>query len=531
MKRFLLTLMVLMVSITAAFAAAYTGSCGTNVTYTLDTETGVLKIEGTGAMTKYASTIVDNKWITTAPWGKYSKYVTSVVIGDGVTSIGDYAFSSCKSISEICIPESVTKVGEYAFEACSSMTSITIPESITSIESGAFSDCTGLTSITIPESITVIETDVFASCTALTSVSLPSSLECISNVAFFECSSLSSITIPEGVTKIGDAAFHSCSSLKELELPNSITDIGTYAFYNCSSLTSITIPEGVTSIGEYTFSECYSLSSVTIPSGMKSIGYGAFWDCTSLSAVSIPSGVTTIDDRVFYNCYFLKENFQNNSKCKSYDNWGATFVERETEDGLLISNNVIVRCRGNATCVNIPKNVTAIERRAFENCISLTSVDIPTNVASIGESAFQYCSSLSSVVIHTDEVSINKYAFSHCPLLTNVTCLASNPPSCYSSSFGTYGTLHVLPGCGDAYRATDYWNNFNIVEDAVMPQDYLLGDVNEDGIVSIADLVALVAYLEGHTPEDFNMDAADADENGEIDINDIQEIVSLILKR
>lgn len=149
---------------------------------------------------------------------------------------------------EVTIPEtvtyngttySVTSIGNYAFELCTSITSITIPNSVTSIGKYAFDDCTSLTSITIPNSVTSIGDN-----------------------AFEDCSSFTSITIPNSVTSIGEGTFFICSSLTSITIPNSVTTIGNYAFSSCRSLTSITIPNSVTSIGGETFNGCSSLKTV-----------------------------------------------------------------------------------------------------------------------------------------------------------------------------------------------------------------------------------------------------------------------------
>ena len=164
MKRFLLTLAVLMVSITATFAKVLTGDCGTNVTYNLDTETGVLKIEGTGAMSDYSTISPNGIYVNTAPWRGNYQTIKSVNISQGVTSIGRWAFDGCSSLTSITIPKSVTSIGSDAFYGCSSLTSITIPEGVTSIGNSAFFDCSSLTSITIPASVTSIEDNAFWGC-------------------------------------------------------------------------------------------------------------------------------------------------------------------------------------------------------------------------------------------------------------------------------------------------------------------------------------------------------------------------------
>ena len=261
-------------------------------------------------------------------------FLTSVTIGNSVTSIGSSAFSSCSSLTSMVVERgntkydsrnncnaiietatntliagcqntiilnSVTSIGDYAFGWCSSLTSITIPNSVTSIGNYAFYNCDALTSITIPNSVTSIGGFAFGYCSSLTSVTIPNSVTSIGSSAFRECSSLTSLTIPNSVTSIGYEAFQRCSSLTSITIPNSVTSIGGYAFAECSSLTSITIPNSVTSIGNWTFGWCSSLTSITIPNSVTSIGNYAFYDCSGLTSITCEATTPpTLGDYVFY---------------------------------------------------------------------------------------------------------------------------------------------------------------------------------------------------------------------------------------
>ena len=220
----------------------------------------------------------------------------------GLTSIGNYAFFGCSSLTSINIPDGVKTIGNYAFSDCSSLTSINIPDGVTSIGSGAFFDCSSLTSINIPDGVTSIGSGAFFDCSSLTSINIPDGVTSIGNSAFAICSSLTSINIPDGVTSIGQWAFSDCSSLTSITLPESVTSIETYAFSDCSSLTSINIPDGVKTIGDHAFSGCSSLTSINISDGVKTIGNSAFSDCSSLTSINIPDGVTSIWDGAFYDC-------------------------------------------------------------------------------------------------------------------------------------------------------------------------------------------------------------------------------------
>ena len=397
------------------------GTCGyngDNLIWVL-TENGTLTISGSGKMQGYSDSSV-------APWYTKRTKILSVVVEDGVTSVGSCAFYAClklasvtlpegiKSIgyssfqdctklAEVDIPNSVTSIGYQTFYNCSSLTSVTIPESVTSIGNHAFSGCSSLTSVTIPEGVTSIGWSAFYGCISLTSVTIPEGVTSINAATFYGCSSLTSVTIPEGVTSIDSYAFQGCSSLTSVTIPDSVTSIGSFAFDGCSSLTSVTIPEGLTSIGDGAFSNCSSLTSVTIPDSVTSIGFQTFYGCNSLTSVTIPDSVTSIGSSAFYGCSSLTS---------------VTIPEGVTS----IGNQTFYNC-SSLTSVTIPKGVTSIGGAAFHGCSSLTSVTIPEGVTSIGDSAFSGCSSLTSVTIPEGVMSIGGAAFHGCSSLTSVTIL------------------------------------------------------------------------------------------------------------
>ena len=258
-------------------------------------EDGTLTISGTGKMKNYNYS--DNQ----SPVYINSS-VKKVVIEDGVTSIGNDAFSNCSGLISITIPNSVTSIGESVFYYCTSLTTITIPDGVTSIGSSAFRDCTSLTTITIPDGVTSIGSSAFRDCTSLTTITIPNSITSIGEAAFGNCIRLTSITIPESVTSIGNYAFSGCTSLTSITIPDNVTSIGECAFSYCTSLTNITIPDSVTSIGSAAFYKCSSLTNITIPNSVTSIGNKAFSDCTSLTNITIPDSVTSIGNKAFYNC-------------------------------------------------------------------------------------------------------------------------------------------------------------------------------------------------------------------------------------
>ena len=428
-----------------ADAATYSGECGSNLTWSLDTDTGVLTISGKGYMYKWSSS-------SKAPWYSKRSSVKTVVIGDSVTRIGDCAFEDCTSLTSVTIGNSVTSIGYHAFWHCHSLTSITvkegnpnyssdeygvlfnkdktlliqypigntrtsytIPDSVTSIGEDAFYRCTSLTSVTIPDSVTSIGEDAFYRCTSLTSVTIGNSVTSIGNGAFYDCDSLTSVTIGNSVTSIGDKAFYYCAGLTSVTIPDSVTSIGDYAFEFCKSLTSVTIPDSVTSIGNLAFRYCYSLTSVTVKEGnpnYSSDEYGVLFnkDKTLLiqypigntrTSYTIPDSVTSIGNWAFRDCTSLTS---------------VTIPDSVTS----IGGGTFYNCTG-LTSVTIGNSVTSIGEDVFYNCTRLTSVAIGNSVTSIGIWAFGYCKSLTSVTIGNSVTSIGNLAFEYCTSLTSVT--------------------------------------------------------------------------------------------------------------
>ena len=345
-----------------------------------------------------------------------------------VTSIGDYAFRNCSSLTSVTIPTGVTSIGDRAFAYCSGLTSVTIPTGVTSIEDYAFYYCSGLTSVTIPNSVTSIGDYVFSNCSGLASINVASGNTHYSSIdgvlynyvqdTLILCpEAKTSVTIPNGVTSIGGSAFSDCSGLTSVTIPNSVTSIGDRAFAYCRGLTSVSIPTGVTSIGDRAFAYCSGLTSVTIPTGVTFIGEYAFSGCSGLTSINVTSGNTHYSsiDGVLYN-----------------------YVQ-----------DTLILCPEVKTSVSIPNSVTSIGGSAFSGCSSLTSVTIPNSVTSIGGSAFFVCSSLTSVTIPNSVTSIGYEAFEGCRGLTTLNFNAIN---CQDFSSNPFGTALTTVNIGDSVQ-------------------------------------------------------------------------------
>ena len=211
----------------------------------------------------------------------FGNSLKEVIIGDEVSSIGDYAFNNCTSLESVIIGNSVTSIGKSAFYGCINLTSLTIGNSVKSIGESAFYDCKGITSVTIPNSIETIGWLAFYGCNSLVSVTF----HCEVINSWFGENNIKEIVIGDEVTSIGDYAFSGFTGLTSVTIPNSVTSIGQSAFHSCTGLTSVILPNSVITIGREAFYDCSSLTSLTIPNSVTSIGYGAFHGCTGLKEV------------------------------------------------------------------------------------------------------------------------------------------------------------------------------------------------------------------------------------------------------
>ena len=183
------------------------GYCGDNLIWALDAD-GVLTISGYGDMMGYDTGII-------SPWRNRSD-ITELIIGDGVTGIGNAAFSGCTGLTEVTIPDNVTEIGEYAFISCTGLTELTLGCSLINIGQYAFSGCSGLTRLIIPDSVTYIDPYAFSQCTNLISVELGSGVTFIGDNAFRYCIGLTNIAIQTGLEQINNSAFYGCSSLQDV---------------------------------------------------------------------------------------------------------------------------------------------------------------------------------------------------------------------------------------------------------------------------------------------------------------------------
>ena len=546
-RRILISMAVMLLSLLMCgnLWAESSGSCGDNITWTLDDDDN-LTLTGSGQMADYNETY-EHPWSDNVKTVKFAgditgigssafrgcSSLTSIEIPSSVTKIGEFAFTGCKSlkkvyitdlsawcritfnslsanplcnggalylnekeVKDLVIPDDVTKIGKYAFSGCSSLSSIEIPNSVTSIGDFAFDGCSSLTSIEIPNSVTNIGYSAFNGCSSLSSIKIPNSVTSIGRYAFYGCSGLTSVTIGNSVTEIGSGAFSWCSSLSSIEIPNSVTNIGYSAFSGCSGLTSVTIGNSVTGISYSAFRGCNSLTSIEIPNSVTSIGSEAFACCSSLTSIEIPNSVTSIGEDAFDCCSSLKKVYITDLSAWYRITFNYSSANPLSNGGALYLNGKEVKD------LVIPDDVTKIGNFAFFRCSSLTSIEIPNSVTSIGEEAFYDCISLTSVSIGNSVTSIGEKAFYYCNSLKIITVNATTPPDCGDYIFEgvDYSScVLVVPDESiSAYKNKSPWNQFlNISEVESVINDNEVSVKVENGnivVIGIADDVNMEVY-------------------------------------
>ena len=366
---------------------------GTSPNYTLT-------IWGTGAMADYSG---EN--YNTQPWKNYLTDITTVVIDEGVTKIGNFAFQSCIKLESISIPASVTSIGNNAFEFCSNLASVNIPASVTTIGDYAFFRCASLTAFNVDDGNANYSSDAIGVLFNKAKTTL---------IQYPAGNTATSYTIPASVTSIGERAFLDCTNLESITIPATVTSIGENAFEDCTSLTAINVDDGNANYAsedgvlfnkDKTTLVLYPLGktapSFTVPASVTSIGENAFYYCTNLTTVTFDnqSQLTTIGNSAFFGCTNLTT---------------VTF--------------------------NNQSQLTTIGNGAFFGCTNLASVTLPASVTSIGDDAFFYCTNLASVTVY-----------------------ATTPPSLRPRAFfqNASGRKIYVPSISvDTYKAADNWSAY-----------------------------------------------------------------------
>lgn len=415
--------------------AQTSGTCGENLTWTLDDE-GTLTISGTGDMTDYYFNNIH------APWYDSRLDITNIIIEEGVTSIGKRAFMDCENLETVSIPASVTKSDFIAFDKCESLIGVYITDLAAWCDIDFFNyDCNPLyyaknlyingelaENITIPNSVEKIRDYAFYNCRSITDVSMSEGVKEIGQYAFARCTEIQNARISDSVETIGQSAFNGCLGLTSINIPEGVKSIGSLALMNINlsavevdennayymaedgvlfnkaqtkiilypckkSGTSYTIPENVTEITSSAFSGCKLLESVDIPASVNYIGTYAFRSCINITSLTIPDGVTEIKYGMVLDCEKLTSiNIPESVNSVSWNVFDGTAYYNDesnwTGDVLYIDNCLIEAKYSLSGDYQIKDGTRVIAMLAFLDCEDMTGISIPESVTDIGFHAF-----------------------------------------------------------------------------------------------------------------------------------------------
>ena len=431
-----------------------------------DTGTKTLTISGQGEMPNY-------DW-QGMPWVDFEETMTKVVIENGVTKIGDFAFYRAKELISVKFPASgLTQIGENAFGYCQKLELSVLPEGLIRIGRSAFTDCDKLSLVTFPES-----------------------LEEIGEQGFFQCRNLLSVTISAGIKKIGAAAFSGCRNLEAVTVDGRNTEYvsenGVLFDKNKTVLmlhpakrpwTKYDIPSSIKKIDKGAFNGCYNLTTVTIPNGLTSIEERAFTYCSYLSSLAIPASVTNIAEGAIFGCWYFEgcTVAPENNHYKSVN--GVLFNHDQTTLLVYPKNHGVTEyvipagvkrigelaffSNDDLTSVKFPAGLKEIGEWAFQNT-KLTSVSLPAGFTKISGQAFRNCPNLTSVRLPAEVTEIGLSAFTGCKNLKKLTVKMETPPDIqYNEPFeGDLSKiiLSVPTGKKANYENKAVWRDFNIVD-------------------------------------------------------------------
>ena len=393
------------------------------------------------------------------------------VVPDGITEIGEGAFSGDTEIKEVVLHDGIVKIGEGAFYSAISLEKVTFGKGLKTIGGGAFQYCESLKTLELPEGLEEIGAKAFYQCSALKSISLPSTLKLIDSYAFALCTRLPELTIPDNVSFIGNCAFQACWLLTDVTLPKSLKRLNYQTFAGCKLLENINFAKdsAIEEIGPYAFWQCKELRKITLPEGLSKIEKYAFYDCGKLDNVSVPSTLTdsgeyafdgtpwyseladdyvVVGDGVLIKCNIAASSldlsgkgiktiggcvFRNSTYYGGVDSYGVAtsygYAQAEMIEKLVIPEGV--KKIGNSafdacsiTELTLPSTLEYIGDYAFYNAILWKSDEISGNVvftdvdmtnckklARIGSYAFTECYGLAEIKLPSDEVEIGTYAF------------------------------------------------------------------------------------------------------------------------
>ena len=518
-----------------------TGDCTWNMN-----KDGILTISGNGRMADYdidCDALEYNydfeKLKYTYPWN--TARLSGVVVEEGVTYIGEYAFAGCVNLETVSLPESLTEIGGSAFERCTKLKKAVLPKNLKTIGDFAF-EFSGIESVNLPASIEHTGFYVFSMCDNLTDLNIEDGVTFLGYGMFEFCSSLTSVVIPDSVKTIESDAFLFCENLEYITFPNDLEDVQygafditawyknqpdgliyigkiAYSFKNeekCPSF--VRIKPGTAKIADFAFGYCVNLSRVSLPEGLKEIGICAFANCENLSEINAPDSVERVGCDAFENTKWI-ENQPNGLV------YFGKVLYREKEvmnKSVKITDGTVAVCEyafynnQYISSVSIPDSVEYIGPQAFFFCGKLRGITLPKNLKNVEPNTFFGCTMLKKVTITEGVEKIGESAFASCENLEQV-IIPESVTEIADDAFDQSEKV-VIYGYSGSYA--EAYANENNIPFVALERKKIAGDINGDGTVDIEDATLIQKHSAKFTLDD-GTPLIDESNSGETELADV----------
>ena len=457
------------------------GTVGTNLSWTLSGDT--LTISGTGAMKNFASK-------TAMPWYEYLSQIKHVVVGSGITNIGNYAFMGCSNVKDVTLGNDIVSIGINAFSGCGKLKELVLPASANDVRKYAFNNCSSLKTVVFNcSAVPTLSANAFTNsapyliykaswgdfdkgnhgggdavfivdhisgkCGA-TSYSLDRGVMTISGTGSIRGYSkgeapwynyrreILSLTLGSGVTSIGNYAFYDCRLLEDMDLGN-VQSINTSAFYGCLSLKRVTFPETLTTLGAYAFSNCSYMKQFTFEGDTApTIAKTAFNAVKAKAVYNSGSGWNSFVKTGFGGAVYWTNDAEEEILGGSCGNQAAWMLidgtltiygEKGTKGYGSKTDVPWYEYREQITKIVVEDGITSLGNYQFMGCENVTEVYLSNTLTFIGVNAFSTCKKLTTITIPATVNTINGYAFNKCSGLQNVIFEGDKPATLAGSAF------------------------------------------------------------------------------------------------
>jgi len=460
---------------------------------------------------------------------------------DKVKAINDYAFFNCIAMNDIYVDSEsgLEHIGEHTFEECKLMPELILPETVRNIGAYAFYNCNSMAYINIPDGVPAINDYTFFGCASLKEMLLPNSVITVGNYAFYGCVVVKNMTLGNQTTSIGEYAFYNCNKISSLEIPGTVSEIGDYAFRSCSSITDLHIPDSVVSLGDCVFYSCTGLEQVEFGTGITTIGDRVFYACVALDKVMFNAPIEEIHDLAFYGAedatlYAFEDEYVEtycNDFGLMYYNLGGDFTMTITEP----SKKAYMEYEElDLTGLELHLTYTNGSERTIRTGYTISDYD-PTVIGP------QTVTVTYNGVDATFDVTVKAKTVSY------ITIGAGAPVDAIVGEDPDFSTMVVKVNFSDGTSA-DITEGYTVTgydkevigeqtvtisyregsqELTVTVKDYVRGDTNGDGIVSMKDVTRLVNYLNDNTIAVIDK-SLDVNGDGIVSIKDVTRLTEYL---